>query len=202
MRWARLAKKLGAETLVLQAVGQRPPQGYDYKGMADVFSRIGRLAQDMGLIAAIHPHTGTMIETRVEIDRVMSAIDPTAVFFAPDTGQICKGGSDLMEVLDTYGPLVRHVHLKDYVGGPVRYDADGKEIDPTGYVGYTPIGQGSVDIPAVFRFLERIDFQGYVMVELDGTPASPRPAREAAAMSKRYLQQELGQVFSQQQRAR
>jgi inosose dehydratase len=196
LRWARLAKKLGAQTIVLQGAGQRPPEGYDYNGIAGVFSEIGRRVADLGLIAAIHPHTGTLIETREEIDAVMSAIDPEAVFFAPDTGQIVKGGSDILKVLDTYGSLVRHVHLKDYIGGPVKYDEEGKEIDPTGYVGYTPIGHGSLPMPDIFRFLEKIDFKDYVMVELDETPASPRPPREAAAMSKQYLQDELGQVFS------
>jgi inosose dehydratase len=195
LRWARLAQGLGAHTIVLQGAGQRPPTGYDYRGLADVFSDIGRRVQDLGLIAAIHPHTGTLIETREEIDRVMGAIDPRAVFFAPDTGQIVKGGSDILEVLETYGALVRHVHLKDYIGGPVRHDAEGEEIDPTGYVGYTPIGHGALDMPAILRFLERIDFQDLVMVELDATPRSPRPAHEAAAMSKRYLQDTLGQSF-------
>jgi len=195
-RWAKLAQKLGAHTIVLQGAGQRPPEAYDYQRMAAVFSNIGKRVQDIGLIAAIHPHTGTMIETSAEIDAVMTAIDPQAVFFAPDTGQIVKGGSDIMEVLHKYASLVRHVHLKDYIGGPVLSDADGKEIDPTGYVGYTPIGYGSVPMPEIFAFLAEIDFQDLVMVELDATPNSPRPAREAAAMSRRYLEQKLGQSFT------
>ncbi|MBN1402097.1 MAG: sugar phosphate isomerase/epimerase [Anaerolineae bacterium] len=195
LRWARLAKRLGAQTIVLQAAGQRPPEGYDFPALAKVFSEIGRRVQEIGLIAAIHPHTGTLIETRAEIDAVLSAVEPQAVFFAPDTGQITKGGSDILEVLDTYSSLVRHVHLKDYIGGPVERDDAGEEIDPTGYVGYTPIGHGSLPMPAIFRFLEEIGFSDLVMVELDYTPRSPRPAREAAAMSKRYLQEQLDQVF-------
>ena len=87
------------------------------------------------------------------------------------------------------------MHLKDYIGGPVEHDADGNYIDPTGYVGYTPIGHGSLPMPEMFAYLEEIEFDDLVMVELDYTPASPRPAREAAAMSKRYLQDELGQEF-------
>jgi len=196
MRWARLAKALGAQTLVLQAAAQRRPEGYDYRGLAAIFSDIGRRAQDMGLIAAIHPHTGTLIETREEIRAVMEAIDPTAVFFAPDTGQISKGGSDIMQVLAEYSELVRHVHLKDYVGGPVKRDSKGREIDLTGYSNYAPIGHGALDMKAIFRFLDEIGFHDWVMVELDATPRSPRPPREAAEMSKRYLEEVLGQVLS------
>jgi inosose dehydratase len=197
MRWAQLAKSFGAKAIVLQAAGQRTPQPYaHYKAMAAAFSEIGRRVQDMGMIAAIHPHTGTLIETRAEIDAVLGALEPGAAFFAPDTGQIVKGGSDLLQVLRDYGSLVRHVHLKDYVGGPVRYDAQGKEIDTTGYANYVPIGYGAVDMPAVFRFFEEINYNDLVMVELDGTPNAPRPPREAAEMSKRYLRDTLGQKFA------
>jgi inosose dehydratase len=197
MRWARLAKTLGAQTLVLQGAGKRPPEGYDYRGLAAVFSEIGRRAQDMGLLAAIHPHTGTLIETQDEIRAVMDAIDPTAVFFAPDTGQIVKGGSDIMAVLAEYGELVRHVHLKDYIGGPVERDSEGREIDRSGYAGYTPVGYGVLDMKAIFEFLGQIGFDQWVMVELDATAKSPRPPREAAEMSKRYLEETLGQTFIQ-----
>ena len=100
-----------------------------------------------------------------------------------------------MAVLSDYGERVRHVHLKDYVGGPVARDAEGKEIDPTGYLGYTPIGHGALDMPEILRFLEEIDYQDLVMVELDATPRAPRPPREAALMSKTYIQETLGQRF-------
>ncbi len=197
LRWAGLARSLGARTIVLQAAGVRLPQPYsEYKAMARVFSDLGLRLQAMGLIAAIHPHTGTLIETRDEIEAVLGAVAPEAVFFAPDTGQIVKGGSDLLPLLRDHRRLIRHVHLKDYAGGPVRYDAAGKEIDPTGYAGYTPIGQGVVDIPGVFALLEEIGYGDLVMVELDGTSVVPRPPREAAALSKQYLQEKLGQRFA------
>ena len=196
LRWAAQAKALGAQTIVLQAAGVRLPQPYtEHKAMARIFSELGLRLQEMGLIGAIHPHTGTLIETRDEIEAVLDAVDPQAVFFAPDTGQIVKGGSDLLPLLRSYRHLIRHVHLKDYVGGPVRYDAAGKEIDPTGYAGYTPIGMGVVDMPGVFALLEEIGYNDLVMVELDGTSVVPRPPREAAALSKQYLLEKLGQRF-------
>ncbi len=181
VRWAQVAQKLGANTIVLQA-GQRKDEPYPYfKGMASVFDEIGRRVQDMGLVATIHPHTGTLIETREEIDAILTAINPDLVGFAPDTGQIAKGGGDAVAALDAYKAILRHVHLKDYGGGR-----------ETGYVGYEPIGSGVIDMAGLFRVLEEANFDGWVMVELDGTPESPRPPREAAAMSKRFLEQLLG----------
>lgn len=184
MRWAKRGQELGATSLVL-AAGSRRPEPYtkagQWRGMARVFNDIARRAADLGLITALHPHTGTLIETRAEIDAILDAIDPNLVFFAPDTGQIAKAGDDPIAALQAYKRLLRHIHLKDYGGGKV-----------TGYAGYTPVGGGVVDIPAIFDILEETEFDDWVTVELDSTADVPRPPREAAAMSKRYLEKLLG----------
>jgi inosose dehydratase len=103
------------------------------------------------------------------------------LFFAPDTGQIAKAGDDPIAALETYKSMLRHIHLKDYGGG-----------EPTGYAGYVPIGSGVVDIQAIFNILEEVNYQDWITVELDGTSEASRPPREAAAMSKRYLEELLG----------
>jgi inosose dehydratase len=181
VRWSKVAHKLGAETIVLQA-GKRSGKPYPYFAeMGEAFNEIGRQVKAMGMISAIHPHTGTIIETRAEIDAVLHAVDPDLVGFAPDTGQIANGGSDTVATLNDYKSIIRHVHLKDWGGG--RF---------TGYADYEPIGSGVVDMAGVFRVLEEANYGGWVMVELDGTPQAPRPPREAAAMSKRYLENLLG----------
>ena len=143
-------------------------------------SKIGGVKQ-IGYWVAIHPHTGPLIETRAEIDAILDAVDPSLVFFAPDTGQIAKAGDDPVAALRTYKSITRHVHLKDYGGGK-----------DTGYAGYVPVGSGVVDMPALFQILEEANFDGWIAVELDGTSETPRPPREAAAMSKRYLEKLLG----------
>jgi len=184
LRQAKRGHELGATTLVLQAASRRPgayTQDAQWRGMANAFNEIARRAANMGMITAIHPHTGTLIEMRAEIDAILNAIDPELVGFAPDTGQIAKGGADMIATLRTYKDRIQHVHLKDYGGG--------KE---TGYAGYEPVGNGVLDIPAVFEILEEANFDGWITVELDGTPKSPRPPREAAVMSKRYLEELLG----------
>ena len=191
--WARKIKALGGSVIVV-GPAERTKERYapdEYRDMVRTLNEVGRRCLDVGVVAAFHPHTGTPVETREEIDRVMGEVDPTAMFFTPDTGQIRKGGSDPVEVLATYKSLVRHVHLKDYDGGPRQVGATGGEVDRTGYLNYVPLGQGVVDIPALARLLDDSEFDGWWMVELDGTPAAPRPPVEAAAISKRYLDQLL-----------
>lgn len=197
--WARLVNELGGEIVVLGA-SEQPQKQFnpsDYRGMVQTLNEIGKRCLDLGVQACFHPHTGTPVETLEQIDMVVGQVDPRYVFFAPDTGQIQKGGSDPVAVIQTYLPQVKHVHLKDYSGVPLAYDEDGQEIDRTGYVNYVPLGEGIVDIPAIIATLDNAGYQGWLNVELDGTEQAPRPAKEAADMSKRYLERILGEGITQ-----
>jgi inosose dehydratase len=192
-REAEAAREAGASALVLQA-GSRPAPGYgrdEFQRLADALNQIGASCREIGLVAAMHPHTNTAIETREDIDAILRLTDPALVGFAPDTGQIAKGGSDIVEVLETHRDRIAHVHLKDWSG---RYERDdrGREIDTTGYANYEPIGNGVLPMPEIFRILLESERDVWTNVELDGTSQTPRPPKEAAAISRRYLGELLG----------
>jgi inosose dehydratase len=69
------------------------------------------------------------------------------------------------------------MHLKDYVGGPE-------------YLGYCPLGQGKVDIPAILALMNGRKTAGLVMVELDSPPPQPAPPLENAKIAKAYLEKQ------------
>jgi len=181
VRWADVSLDLGISSVVLQATRRSDEPYPHFEGMGEVFNEIGRRMKERGLVTSIHPHTGTLIETGEEIDAVLNAIDPDLVGFAPDTGQIAKGGTDPVAKLRQYVGLIRHVHLKDYAGG-----------QKTAHAGYAPIGSGVIDMASIFQLLEDADFDGWVNVELDGPPALPLTSRDVAAMSLGYLKGLLG----------
>ena len=72
---------------------------------------------DIGVVGALHQHTGTCVETRDETYAVMEAVDTRYVKFGPDVGQLQKGGVDPVKVVKDFLPAVRHVHMKDFDGG-------------------------------------------------------------------------------------
>jgi inosose dehydratase len=190
MEWARLSKGVGAETIVVSCQRREKPSytREEYAGLARTFNELGaRIRDELGLRTALHPHTGTPVESPEEIAMVVEALDPRACAFGPDTGQIAQAGGDAIEVVRRYRDAVGHVHVKDYGGKPVSHRPDGSTEDPTGYVGYVPVGSGVIDFAAMFRDLREAGFDGWLMVELDGTARSPRPPKEAAAMSYRGL---------------
>lgn len=187
--WARDVASVGGDVIVVGPTPRQRPDysAADYREVCTTLNQIGEHCADIGIMTCFHPHTGTPVESREEIARVMDNIDPNKVFMAPDTGQIAKGGADPAEVVRTYSTLVRHIHLKDYVGGESTFDNDGRLVDRTGYLDYVPLGSGVVDLPAIIAELESKDYGGWWMAELDGTPEAPHRPAEAALLSKEYL---------------
>lgn len=190
MEWARLSKAVGAEVIVVSCQ-RREKESYspeEYAGLARTLNTLGaRVRDELGLRTSLHPHTGTPVEKPEEISRVVDALDPRACGFGPDTGQIAQAGGDAVAMVGQYKDVVTHVHVKDYGGTPVSRGADGSMVDPTGYVGYTPVGSGVIDFTAMFRQLREAGFDGWLNVELDGTARAPHSPREACAMSYRGL---------------
>jgi len=177
LEWAKLVQRYKGRVIVVGPNGVRRST-YDFKTHKDdiltTLNELGKAVTDMGLTPVLHQHTGTCVETRDETYAVMEAVDTRVMKFGPDIGQLQKGGSDPVQVVKDFLPLVQHMHLKDYVGG--------KE-----YLGYCPLGQGKVDIPAILSMMEGRKTAGLVMVELDSPPPQPVPAIEDARIAKTYL---------------
>src|SRR5207248_2022994 len=180
LAWAKLVKQYKGKVIVVGPNGVRR-NSYDFKAAKDdivtTLNELGKAVTDMGLTPVLHQHTGTCVESREETYAVMEAVDTKAMKFGPDIGQLQKGGSDPVQVVKDFLPLVQHMHMKDYVGG--------KE-----YLGYCPLGQGKVNIPAILSMMEGRKTAGLVMVELDSPPPQPVPAIETARIAKSYLEKQ------------
>jgi inosose dehydratase len=178
--WAKLLKQYGGKVVVVGPNGVRRST-YDFKAHKDdivtTLDELGKTVTDLGLTAALHQHTGTCVESREETYAVMEAVDTRVMKFGPDIGQLQKGGSDPDQVVKDFLPIVEHMHLKDYVGGP-------------NYLGYCPLGQGKVDVPGILAMMGARATAGMVMVELDSPPPQPIPAIETAKIAKAYLEKQ------------
>lgn len=136
---------------------------------------------DLGLQTGLHQHTSTAVESRDEVYAVMDAVNTEKLKFAPDVGQLQKGGADAAQVVKDFLPLLTHMHLKDYKGWQH-------------YEGYCPLGMGVVDIPAILTMVESKGLSSGVMVELDPSADGPMAPLETAKVSKAYLEK-LGYEF-------
>jgi inosose dehydratase len=178
--WANLIKETGGVTAVIGPNGVKRAS-YDFKASkSDITSALNQICQavgDVGITPVLHQHTGTCIESRDEVYAILDAVDTRYVKFGPDVGQLAKGGSDPVKVVKDFLPLIRHVHLKDWVGGP-------------NWAEYCPLGQGKVDVPAVLALLEQSPEMKIIMVELDPSRNPPLTPLETARTSKEYLQKQ------------
>jgi len=178
--WAKLLKKYNGKVVVVGPNGVRRST-WDFKAHKDdiitTLNELGKAVADIGLTAALHQHTGACVESREETYAGMEHVDTRGMKFGPDIGQLQKGGSDPVQVVKDFLPLVQHMHLKDYTGGAE-------------YLGYCPLGQGKVDIPAILALMEGRQTAGLVMVELDSPPPQPTPAVETAKIAKAYLEKQ------------
>lgn len=198
VRWSKMARKCGCRHLVFSGSSLNR-NGFSFSEHREYIvksiNKLAGAAADEGMIFCYHPHTGTPVETEEETRWVMEHADPACVFFAPDVGQIEKGGGNALRITKEFLPMVKVVHLKDFIGGKVASDPQGNEMDPTGYLSYTPLGKGVVDIAGVMDLLEASEFDGDVLVELDGThyskswkgPVPAQPYEKVLEISKKYL---------------
>ena len=174
---AKLVKKYGGKVIVFGPNGV-PRDKFNFAeakaGIVDVLNEGAKAVTDLGLTPVLHQHTGTCIETREETYAVMQAVDTRYLKFGPDIGQLQKGGSDPVQVVKDFLPIIHHMHLKDFSGG----DA---------FLGYSPLGQGKVDIPAILAMMNGKKIDGMVMVELDSSPNQPIAAVETARIARDYL---------------
>lgn len=128
--------------------------------------RISAAAAAAGVLATLHPHVGTMIESGQETQRVL---DGSGIGLCLDTGHLLIGGGDPLALAARQPGRIAHVHLKD-----VRLDlADRVKAGRTTYTEavadgmYVPLGAGDVDIAGIVRLLEADGYAGWYVLEQD-----------------------------------
>jgi inosose dehydratase len=177
IRLSRIIKKHGGTFLVLapNSVKRAEFKFAEHKGnIVSALNDYAKAAHDAGLGTGLHQHTGTAIDSEEEVYTVMHAVDTRYCKFAPDVGQLQKGGADALKVVKDFKSILVHMHLKDFVGGEH-------------FAGYCPLGQGKVDLAGILETMEGMRHQANIMVELDRAPSTPMSARETADISKAYL---------------
>ncbi|CRZ13501.1 sugar phosphate isomerase/epimerase family protein [Mycolicibacterium neworleansense] len=140
--------------------------------------RLSGIASEAGLLAVLHPHVGTMVETRDDVDRVLAG---STIPLCLDTGHLLIGGTDPLELAKAVPHRIKHTHLKD-VDAALAAKVQSGEITYTDAVRagmYTPLGTGDIDISGIVSVLRDNGFDGWFVLEqdtiLDGAPAGDGP---------------------------
>jgi len=176
-----------AGSLVLAAA--TGTQGYDARPTLDddgwqvLLRNLDRLvsaADGAGIIATLHPHVGTMVETADDVERVLAG---SGIGLCLDTGHLLVGGADPVALAADHAERIRHTHLKDVDATWARRVRAG-EVTYTEAVRrglYRPLGQGDVDIASIVGSLEGAGYDGWYVLEQDTILAGP-PAADGGPM--------------------
>lgn len=176
IKLSKVIKKYGGTFAVLAPNSVKRAE-YDFNASrANIIAALNDYAMaitDLGLGTGLHQHTGTAIDSQEEVYAVMESVNTKYLKFAPDVGQLQKGGADAAKVVKDFLPLLRHMHLKDWKGWEH-------------HAGYCPLGQGKVDLAAILEMAESVKEKVNIMVELDPSKDQPLTPLECAQVSKDY----------------
>ncbi|HLK65658.1 MAG TPA: TIM barrel protein [Bryobacteraceae bacterium] len=163
----------------------------EWKQFASGANRIAEaVLNDTGLRTVFHHHCAGYVETPDEIDRFLELTDPRKVGLVFDTGHFAYGAghSRVVEALDRYADRVWYVHFKD-CDPRVAAEARANQWDYFAALQhgvFCELGKGSVDFPAVLRWLAAHRYDGYVLVEQDVLPGMGAP-KESARRNREFL---------------
>jgi inosose dehydratase len=172
-RQAELFAAAGGEVLIVAASSGR--EGYEeaeeldegaWEELFGGLASVEEIGARHGLTVAVHPHFGTAIERRHDVERFLEGCE-TALCL--DTGHLVLGGEDPVRVAEVAADRVGIVHLKDVDGSL----ADRVAAGELGYEEgvrqgvFRPLGDGDVDTGRVIGLLEGLGYRGWYVLEQD-----------------------------------
>ena len=192
---ATILAAAGAEMLVLAA--SLPGDSYDgrdrlsrgaWRRLSNSLAAAESIAASHNLGLAFHPHIGTAVESREDVQRLL---DATEVNLCLDTGHLFLGGTDPVLLAQEAGARVTHVHLKDVdLEVASKFLARAMTYASAVRAGlYQPLGQGGLDIEAVFNRLMEAGYRGWFVLEQDtALTADPEPGGGPAEVARQSLE--------------
>lgn len=155
--------------------GRVPPDGSasldddDVARLADGVHRLAQTAEGFNIAVHYHNHVGSWIEAPHELDALLRHLDRSRVSLCFDTGHYAYGGGDAAAFIRRHIDAIGYLHLKDVDSRAVA-DARDRQlsfIDALKEYVFSPLGEGSADVPAILRTLVDEGFDGWTVVEQD-----------------------------------
>jgi inosose dehydratase len=189
---AKFVKSLGGNAIQLtnslRKKGQIPTEE-ELIRLAEVMNEIGAKTMELGVQSTYHNHMSQWGETPEEVDTIVKHMDPKKIQLELDVAHYFQGGGDPAEAVLKYKKVLHSLHIKD-VESPIK----GQESNPKSYK-FVELGEGKVNLIQVFKNLEKINFKGWAIVELDGVPNPNKTPLECGTTSRNFLRDKISLQF-------
>jgi len=122
-----------------------------------------KFAEDYGVKILIEPH-GPISDSVKLMGEILDSCNSEAVGICLDTGNLWLGGGEPLEMIEKFGSKIEHVHWKDMPQEMV--EKRGKMFGAG--MALIALGDGVIDIKAVYNALVKAGFDGYSTLEIAG----------------------------------
>ncbi|MGE4549497.1 MAG: sugar phosphate isomerase/epimerase family protein [Intestinibacillus sp.] len=166
------------------------PETIDDEGWKQFCANIQKVADyardQYGLTVVYHPHAQTYCETEPQIERFLK---DTTVQLCFDTGHHVYGGGDPVAFFRKHHDRIPYLHLKD-CNQELR---DKIKHEGLSFVKAVSLGlmcepgSGAVDFADMYKALQEVDYDGWVVVEQDMFPCSFDQPIPIAKRTREYL---------------
>ena len=197
------AKIIGASEQSYSVQGQQETPVFGQKYVMDDkewellcsgLDRLGKIAkEEYGISLTFHHHMGTVVQDPDEVKRMMDNTNPEYVSLLFDTGHFAYCGADPLEMVKTYADRIRHVHLKDIRPEVVQKVKDNglSFLEGVRMGAFTIPGDGCIDFDPIFEVLEKVGYEGYMVVEAEQDPVKANPF-EYALKARAFIREKTG----------
>jgi inosose dehydratase len=172
--------------------------GFNAQQWSDLCSgmnELGKMAKERGMRLCYHPHMGTGVMIRDEIDKLMAGTDEDLVHLLFDSGHLEFAGVPALDIAKAYGSRIKHIHLKNVRRAIVdtARDQNYSFQDAVEAGVFTVPGDpaGAIDFPPIFKALVAAKFEGWLVIEAEQDPNKANPLLYAK-MARAFLRKELG----------
>jgi len=159
----------------------------DWHRIVDGLHALDDVCGERGLRQAVHPHAGTLVETRDDVARLLEESD---VRLCLDTGHFAIGGVDSVALARETAHRVGHVHLKDVradIAAVVRAgEASLRDATRDGL--FVPLGDGDAPVAETDAALGEAGYDGWYVLEQDAVIDDAADADGQTADVRRSLE--------------
>ncbi len=165
----------------------------EWEKLCDGLNRLGKIAAERGFKLCFHHHMATVVQTLAETKRLMEHTDPRYVYLCYDTGHFTFSREDAVGAAKLFASRIGHVHLKDMRADKMEQAyKEGFKFRKAVLEGcFTIPGDGCVDFSAVFKVLDDVKYEGWLIVEAEQDPSLANPF-EYALMARKYIRETAG----------
>ncbi|MCT4618224.1 MAG: myo-inosose-2 dehydratase [Marinisporobacter sp.] len=167
----------------------------EWDKLAKGMNKLAALAAEKGMKVSLHHHMGTGIQTPEEVDKFMEMTNDD-VYLLFDAGHMyfSEGTQEAVDqTVEKYGTRLAHVHLKDVREDVLKTLKEEKWSFLKGVKEgvFTVPGDGVVNFDHTFKVLEKVNYEGWMVVEAEQDPAKANPL-EYAIKARKFIAEKTG----------